>query len=130
MTGLFLPFYTYVKQQSSMRFLRRISMRMRALPKIFGKFFAGSVLTAGLLAVALLAAPAAAKDELPSGPCFDGKSTIKEALDACQKIIDAGGDDKKLLIRAHSVRAMGLSATGSLEAAMAEINAAVSIDPK
>ena len=107
-------------------------MRLRAFP-IFSARAALSVsamLSAGLLATALLTAPATAKDEAPSDPCFDGKLSIKDVLDACQAFIDKGNDDKKLLIRAHSVRAMGLSATGNLDDAMDEINAAVAIDPK
>ena len=107
-------------------------MRLRAFP-IFTARAALSVsamLSAGLLATALLTPPATAKDEAPSDPCFDGKLSIKDVLDACQAFIDKGNDDKKLVIRAHSVRAMGLSATGNLDAAMDEIYTAVAIDPK
>ena len=101
-------------------------MRISALPM----FSPGTVLSAGLLAAALFAAPATAKEDAAADPCFDGKLSIKEVLDACQAFIDKGSDDKKLLIRARSVRAMGLSATGNLDAAMEDINAAVEIDPK
>ena len=70
-------------------------MRLRAFPPI----------SAGLLAAALAFAslPAAAEDK-PMDPCFDGTLTVKEVLDACEAFIAKGNDDKKLLIRAHSVR--------------------------
>ncbi|ODR97293.1 hypothetical protein AUC71_04165 [Methyloceanibacter marginalis] len=96
-------------------------MRLRAFPPI----------SAGLLAAALAFAslPAAAEDK-PMDPCFDGTLTVKEVLDACEAFIAKGNDDKKLLIRAHSVRALGFSATGQLDAALDEMSAAVAIDPK
>src|SRR5690606_34370276 len=102
-------------------FPRRFSMRLRAFPPI----------SAGLLAAALAFAslPAAAEDK-PIDPCFDGTLTVKEVLDACEAFIAKGNDDKKLLIRAHSVRALGFSATGQLDAALDEMSEAVAIDPK
>ena len=92
-------------------------MRIRAFPAI----------SAGLLAASLLATPAIAADETAVDPCFNSKLSIKDVLEACQAFIDRGSEDKKLLIRAHSVRAMGLSATGKLDAALAEMSAAVAI---
>ena len=79
--------------------------------------------------LALAAVPATA-EEKPEDPCFDGKLSIKEVLTACEAFIAKGSDSKKLLIRAHSVRALGLSATGNLDKALDEMTAAVEIDPK
>jgi len=96
------------------------------------RFRAFHLVSAGTVAAALLVAavPARAADDAAADTCFDAKLTVKEVLDACQAFIDKGSADKKLLIRAHSIRAMGFSATGSLDKALGEMNAAVEIDPK
>src|SRR5680860_1513427 len=92
------------------------------------RFGASTLVSAA--AVALLAASIPASAEEPVDPCFAADGSVKEVLDACAAFIAKGSDDKKLLIRAHSIRAMGFSATGSLDQAMEEINAAVDIDPE
>jgi tetratricopeptide (TPR) repeat protein len=61
--------------------------------------------------------------------CFTGQGSIKEVLDACSAYIAAGPGDKEHMVIAHSVRAMGMSATGDYDGALAEMTAAVETDP-
>ncbi|MBM3543893.1 MAG: tetratricopeptide repeat protein [Alphaproteobacteria bacterium] len=66
----------------------------------------------------------------PADPCFDAKGTVKDVLDGCAAFIASGTTDKKKLVTAHSIRAMAFSATGNLDAALVEMNAAVEINPE
>ena len=62
--------------------------------------------------------------------CFTGQGSIKEVLEACAAYIaTAATGDKQHMVIAHSVRAMGMSATGDFDGALAEMNAAVDTDP-
>ena len=63
-------------------------------------------------------------------PCFTGKGSIKEVLDGCAAFLASGSKDTDKLIAAHGNRAIGLSATGDFDAALAELNEAVALDPK
>jgi len=63
-------------------------------------------------------------------PCFNGKGSVKEVLDACAALIASGKADKQQLVAAHSVRALAFSATGKLDEALAEMDAAVEINPE
>jgi len=92
------------------------------------RFRASTLISAAAAALLITALPASAEETVD--PCFNGKLSVQEVLDACAAFIAKGSDDKKLLIRAHSVRALGYSATGSLDKAMKEMDAAVAIDPK
>jgi len=63
-------------------------------------------------------------------PCFTGKGSIKEVLDACAAFLASGSKDTDKLIAAHGNRAIGLAATGDFDAALTEMNEAVALDPK
>lgn len=73
------------------------------------------------------AGPAASAED---NPCFTGKGSIKEVLDGCAAFLASGSKDTDKLIAAHGNRAIGFSATGNFDAALAELNAAVALDPK
>ena len=90
-------------------------MRVRAPQALFCAALSG----------ALLFTPARAE---VSNPCFTGEGSVKEVIDACAAFIASGSTDNTQLIRAHSVRAMAFSAVGDLDAAVAEMDAAVKID--
>ena len=85
-----------------------------------------SLALAGALLFAALTGQARAEE---TDPCFTADGSIKVVLDACAAYIASGSTDNERLITAHSVRAMGFSATGDLDAAVAELDAAVKIDP-
>ncbi|MFA9388135.1 MAG: tetratricopeptide repeat protein, partial [Methyloceanibacter sp.] len=92
------------------------------------RFRAPTFISAAAAALLITATPASAEKAVDD--CFNGKLSVQEVLDACATFIASGSDDKKLLIRAHSVRALGYSATGSLDKAMKEMDLAVELDPK
>ncbi len=79
---------------------------------------------AGAVALAVLN-QAQAED---TNPCFTGEGSIKEVLDGCAAFIASGSTDNAQVIRAHSVRAMALSAIGNIDAAIAEMDEALKID--
>ncbi len=86
--------------------------------------------------VVVPADPAAAAAEpgsaasVEQNPCFTGKGSIKEVLDGCAAFLASGSKDTDKLIAAHGNRAIGLAATGNFDAALAEMNDAVALDPK
>ncbi len=92
--------------------------------------FRASMLISAAAAALLVAAVPASAAEAENDPCFDAHGSVKEVLDACADFIAKGSDDTKLLIRAHTIRAMGLSATGSLDEALDEMTAAVEARPQ
>src|SRR5690349_11548218 len=98
---------------------KEVFMRFRA-----SRIFVGAASLAGAL---LLALPGPVQAE-ETNPCFTGDGSIKEVLDACAAYIASGSTDNDRLIKAHSVRAMGLSATGDFDAAVSEMDAAIKID--
>src|SRR6476469_7303208 len=63
-------------------------------------------------------------------PCFTGKGSIKEVLDACAAFLASGSKDTDKLIAPHGNRAIGLAATGAFDAALTEMNEAVALDPR
>ena len=65
-----------------------------------------------------------------TNPCFSGKGTIKEVLDACAAFIASGSTDKDRIVAAHGNRALGLSATKDFDGAIKEMDAAIALDPK
>ena len=75
-------------------------MRFRALDRI-------SLCTALLGAGLFFAAPASEAEE--TNPCFTGKGSIKEVLDACATFIASGSTDADKIVAAHANRALGLS---------------------
>src|SRR5262249_57094184 len=82
------------------------------------------ILSAASLASALLLAlPVQVRAE-ETKACFDANGSIKEVLDACAAYISSGSTDNDLLIKAHGIRAMALAATGDVDAAIAEMDAA------
>lgn len=91
------------------------------------RFCASTLIPAATAMLLLTAIPASA--EKPADLCFDAKGSVQEVLNACADFI-AKGEDKKLMIRAHSIRAMGYSATGNIDEALKDMDAAVKIDPK
>jgi tetratricopeptide (TPR) repeat protein len=95
-------------------------MRFRA-PRMS---LSAAVLTGALLLAAL---PVQAQAE-ETNPCFTGDGSIKEVLDACAAYIASGSTDNDHLITAHSVRAMGFSATSDFDAAIADMDEAIKID--
>ena len=69
------------------------------------------------------AAPAAGSAaSAEENPCFTGKGSIKDVLDGCAAFLASGSKDTDKLIAAHGNRAMGFSATGDFDAAIAELN--------
>ena len=77
------------------------------------------------------AAPAAGSAaSTEENPCFTGKGSIKDVLDGCAAFLASGSKDTDKLIAAHGNRAIGFSATGNYDAALAELNEAVALDPK
>lgn len=62
-------------------------------------------------------------------PCFTGNGSIKEVLDACAAFLASGSTDTNKLIAAHGNRALGFSATGDYDNAIAEMDAALKLDP-
>ena len=64
-----------------------------------------------------------------SNICFTAEGSIKEVLDACAAFIASNPDDKERLVTAHSVRAMGFSATGKYDDAVSETTMAIEVDP-
>ena len=58
-------------------------------------------------------------------PCFTGKGSIKDVLDGCAAFLASGSKDTDKLIAAHGNRALGFSATGDFDAAIAELTSAV-----
>ena len=65
-----------------------------------------------------------------TNPCFTGKGSIKEVLDACAAFIASGSTDKERIVAAHGNRALGLSATKDFEGAVKEMDAAIALAPK
>ena len=94
-------------------------MRVRAPLTLSRAALAGAVLAAAWLS------PARAEE---TNPCFTGTGSIKEVLDGCAAYLGSGATDKDQLIRAHAVRAMAFSAIRDLDAAIAELDAAIAID--
>src|SRR4029078_4969237 len=94
-------------------------MRFRASRILIG--------TASLAGGLLFAAPSQVRAE-ETNPCFTGDGSIKEVLDACAPYIKSGSTDNDPLIKAHSIRAMGLSATGDFAGAVSEMDTAIKID--
>ena len=86
------------------------------------------VLSCAVLAGALAFAGTSRALAADTNPCFTGDGTVKEVLDGCAAFIASGSTDTAQLIRAHSVRAMALSAIGNIDAAIAELDEAVKID--
>jgi tetratricopeptide (TPR) repeat protein len=80
-------------------------------------------------AAAAAASPGSAAS-VEDNPCFTGKGSIKEVLDGCAAFLASGSKDTDKLIAAHGNRAIGLAATGDFDAALAEMNEAVALDPK
>lgn len=74
-------------------------------------------------------APAAAAANGETDPCFTGKGTIKEVLDACAAYIASGSTNKDRIVAAHGNRAIGLSATRDFDGAIAEMTEAISLAP-
>jgi tetratricopeptide (TPR) repeat protein len=72
----------------------------------------------------------AATDGIQSNPCFNGKGSIKEVLDACAAFIASGSKNSDLIVAAHGNRALGLSATRDFDGAVAEMDEALRLDPK
>ena len=72
----------------------------------------------------------AVTDGIQSNPCFNGKGSIKEVLDACAAFIAKGSDNTDLIVAAHGNRALGLSATRDFDGAVAEMDEALRLDPK
>jgi tetratricopeptide (TPR) repeat protein len=68
--------------------------------------------------------------ETETNPCFSGKGTIKEVLDACAAFIASGSSDKERVVAAHGNRALGLSAVKDFDGAVKEMDAAIALDPK
>lgn len=66
---------------------------------------------------------------LETNPCFTGRGSIKEVLDACAAFIISGSADKDRIVAAHANRAIGLSATRDFDGAVAEMNEAIRLDP-
>jgi len=94
-------------------------MRFRASRILIG--------AASLASALLLAASGQVRAE-ESNSCFTGDGSIKEVLDACEAYINSGSTDNDRLIKAHSIRAMGLSATGDFDGAVSEMDTAINID--
>jgi hypothetical protein len=72
--------------------------------------------------------PADSGVSLETNPCFTGRGTIKEVLDACATFIASGSTDKDRVVAAHGNRAIGLSATRDFDGAIAEMNEAIRLD--
>ncbi|HEV7462860.1 MAG TPA: tetratricopeptide repeat protein, partial [Methyloceanibacter sp.] len=96
-------------------------MRFRAHHKLSPRAAA----FAGVLMMAALPRPALAEE---TNPCFTGNGTVKEVLDACAAFIASGSTDEDRLNTAHRVRAMALSATGDLDAAIVDLDAAIKVE--
>ena len=76
--------------------------------------------------------PATGDESAPakeSNICFTGEGSIKEVLDACAAYIASNPGDKDRVVTAHSVRAMGFSATGKYDDAITEMTTAIEVDP-
>src|SRR6476659_1283019 len=73
-------------------------------------------------------APSAASVE--QNPCFTGKVSIKDVLDACAAFIASGSTDTDKIVAAHGNRAIGLSATKDFDGAIDEMNEARRLDPQ
>ena len=72
------------------------------------------------------ASPASVEDN----PCFTGKGSIKDVLDACAAFIASGSTDTEKIMAAHGNRAIGLSAVKDFDGAVNEMNEALRLDPK
>src|SRR6476646_4269706 len=72
--------------------------------------------------------PSAASVE--QNPCFTGKGSIKDVLDACAAFIASGSTDTDKIVAARGNRAIGLSATKDFDGAVNEMNEALRLDPK
>ncbi len=68
--------------------------------------------------------------ETETDPCFSGKGSIKDVLDACAAFIASGSKDTQKIVAAHGNRALGLAATKDFDGAIAEMTAALALEPK
>jgi tetratricopeptide (TPR) repeat protein len=86
-----------------------------------------SALLAGALLLASFSGPTRAEES--NDACFDPKGSIKEALDACAAFLASNPTDQDRIVKAHTIRAIGLSATDNVDGAIAELDEAIRLDP-
>src|SRR5262249_58702441 len=95
-----------------------------------GAALAAPVFVEDAAAPAGQASPPVLVPRAENNPCFTGKGTIKDVLDACAAFMAEGSTDTDKIAAAHGNRAIGLSATKDFDGAVNEMNEAIRLEPK